>query len=158
MLEFDNLTRLRCFDVEIIEDSIFEGDEQFTVQLTVDAVNFNGAPQSISLPNATATITIVEISTLLLVGFEEESLNRRVPQNGETISLCVVVVGSREITANFSVSVAFNGGTAGEWVALILHTCGLLWVSEGTKELTDGQLAVGYQICYAVIAIICLAD
>lgn len=142
VLTFNNATRRACFNVEIVEDSIFEGDEQFTVQLTIDAVDFDGTPQSISLSPATATVTIVETDPPLSVGFEEDSLDRRVLQNAGTTSLCVVVVGNREITTNFSVSIVFSGGTAGEWALciFILHICvaccGWVW---GTKVLTDGR-------------------
>ena len=138
VLTFNNATRRACFNVDIVEDSIFETEEQFTVQLTIDMVDFDGNPQSISLSPATATVTIVENGSLLLVGFEEDSLDRRVPQNAGTISLCVVVVGDREITTSFSVSIIFSGGTAGEWAVCIFYftfLCGVLWLGEGNKDI-----------------------
>ena len=111
MLVFNNASRRNCFMVAITEDSIFEGLERFTVQLTPRVVN---APHRVSLFPSVASIAIIDSENQTRVGFEEGSLNQSVLENEGNISLCVEVFGGRRITSQFDVSVDFIGGTAGE--------------------------------------------
>ena len=84
------------------------------MQLTAQVVQFLGPRQTVSVSPSIASITIVDNSTELTVGFAETSLRRRELDNIGTISLCVEVFGREEIKMNFSVSVDFLGGTAGK--------------------------------------------
>ena len=111
VLVFNNATRHSCFIVHINEDSIFEGLEQFSVQLTPRVVN---APRRVSLSPSSASITIIDNENQTRVRFEEGSLSRRVLENEGTISLCVETFGGEGITSEFDVSVDFIDGTAGE--------------------------------------------
>ena len=111
VLVFNNASRRSCFNVTITEDSIFEGLERFTVQLTPRVVN---APRRVSLFPSAASIAIIDNENQTRVGFEEGSLIQRVLETEGKVSLCVEVFGGGGITSQFDVSVDFVGGTAGE--------------------------------------------
>ena len=134
-----NATRRDCFKISIKADSLFEGPEVFTVQLTAQVVEFLGPRQTISVSPSIASITIIDNSTQLTVGFEERSLSRRVLEDVGTISLCVEVSGREEITMSFSVRVDFLSGTAGERGYLSVHdewTDGWRWSLSDLELLT----------------------
>ena len=114
VLVFNNSTRRACFRVTVLNDTLFEGTEIFTVQLTPQIISI-GTSQGISLSPSVATITIVDTQRELTVGFEDGSLSRMVQETVGNVSLCVRVFGEADLATAFGVNVDIGGGgNAGE--------------------------------------------
>ena len=126
VLVFNNSTRRVCFRVTILNDTLFEGPEVFTVQLTPQVISI-GSSQGVSLSPSIATITIVDDQLGLTVGFDDSSLSRTVQETVGNISLCVRVFGEGDVATPIGVNVDIGGGgNAGEGFRAcmsILHAC-----------------------------------
>ena len=113
VLMFNNSARRSCFNVTILDDMLFEGNEVFTVQLTPQIISI-GTSQGVSLSPSIATITIIDDQLALTVGFEDSSLSLIVQETVGNISLCVRVFGEGDLARAFGVNVdAGGGGNAG---------------------------------------------
>ena len=111
---FNNSTRRACFRVTVLNDTLFEGMEIFTVQLTPQIISI-GTSQGVSLSPSVATITINDNQCPLTVGFEDGSLSRMVQETVGNVSLCVRVFGEGDLATDFGVNVDIGGGgNAGE--------------------------------------------
>ena len=98
----------------LLNDTLFEGTEVFTVQLTLQIISI-GTLQGVSLSPSIATITIIDDDTLnLTVGFEDSSLSRTVQETVGNVSLCVRIFGVGDMATAIGVNVDIGGGgTAG---------------------------------------------
>ena len=100
--------------VTVLNDTLSEGPEVFTVQLTPQII-FIGTSQGVSLSPLIATITILDDDRGHTVGFEDSSLSRIVQETVGNVSLCVRVFGEGDVATAFGVNVDIGGGgNAGE--------------------------------------------
>ena len=66
LLTFDDANRQRSFDVTIIDDTIVERDESFTLELRFDPFAFD-SPSNIVLSPNTTTVNITDIEGIILL-------------------------------------------------------------------------------------------
>ena len=65
-LTFDDANRQRSFDVTIIDDTIVERDESFTLELIFDSF-VSDSPSNIVLSPNTTTVNITDIEGIILL-------------------------------------------------------------------------------------------
>lgn len=118
MLEFDVLNRDACFQIQITDDSTFEGEtpETFEMELTILAGQAEDLQGVLADPSV-VLVSIIDNEQVLLVGFEQGLF-----QADESVGVVEVCVGFLDLSPDEPIEIEFglqvllnnSGTTAGE--------------------------------------------